>query len=170
MARRTAATAPITITSTPRGVDTLRLKEVWALVGGLSRPSKMPGYGYSLPAEECQTGSKLRVLPGTPCSGCYARKGRYVFPKVQAALYRRFRAIDHPLWVDAMVRLINHYSRKVGYFRWHDSGDIQSLAHLEAIARICALTPSVKHWLPTQERHYVLQARLWVAVQAVWEG
>jgi len=29
-------------------------------VGGLSNPSKMPGFGYSLPAEKCGAGSKLR--------------------------------------------------------------------------------------------------------------
>ena len=30
------------------------------IVGGLSSPSKMPCHGYSIPAQKCMTGSKLR--------------------------------------------------------------------------------------------------------------
>jgi hypothetical protein len=124
-------------------------RELDAYVGGLSNPSKMPGYGYSLPALECRTGSKLRDVKGSTCSGCYAMKGRYVFPSVQRALYRRLEAIGRPHWAEAMAELI---SRRGGdYFRWHDSGDLQSLDHLRAIVRVCELTPTVQHWLPTRE-------------------
>ena len=37
------------------------------------------------------------------------------------------------------------------YFRFHDSGDLQSVAHLTKIATVAALTPKVRHWLPTRE-------------------
>lgn len=120
---------------------------------GLSAPSKMPGYGYGLPARECGTGSKLRAVTGSTCSGCYAMKGRYVFPEVQAALYRRLEAIEKPLWAPVMAELIGR--RKQTYFRWHDSGDLQSVAHLAAIVEVCNLTPSVRHWLPTREYRIV---------------
>jgi len=63
------------------------------IVGGLSKPSKMPGWAYGLPAPECKTGSKLRDIPNSTCSGCYAMKGCYVFPVVQAAQYRRLASI-----------------------------------------------------------------------------
>src|SRR5438105_1655267 len=122
-------------------VSRMTLKELKEIVGGLSNPSKMPGYGYSLPATACQTGSKLRLLPNTPCSRCYALRGNYVLASVQAVQQRRLASLTHPLWIAAMARLINHYGRKAGYFRWHDSGDIQSVAHLEAVARVCELTP-----------------------------
>ncbi len=46
----------------------------------LSKPSKMPGYGWSTPASRCITGSKLRRIKGSVCHGCYAMKNRYVFP------------------------------------------------------------------------------------------
>ena len=118
-------------------------------IGGLSKPSKMPGYAYSLPARECRTGSKLRTVQGSTCSGCYALKGRYVFPNVQAALYRRLAALDQPLWAEAMAERIRR-TRKP-HFRWHDSGDLQSVAHLAAICRVCELTPDVAHWIPTRE-------------------
>ena len=38
-----------------------------------------------------------------------------------------------------------------GFFRWFDSGDIQSLAHLKQIAQIAKNLPSIQFWLPTKE-------------------
>ena len=134
-------------------VSTWKVKELDAYIGGLSKPSKMPGHAYSLPAKECKTGSKLRGVTGSTCSGCYAMKGRYVFPNVQAALYRRLAAIDSPLWVDAMAERIRR--TKDEWFRWHDSGDLQSVDHLANIVRVCELTPEVRHWLPTREYRFV---------------
>jgi len=37
------------------------------------------------------------------------------------------------------------------FFRWHDAGDIQSVAHLHMIAEVASRTPNTKHWLPTRE-------------------
>ena len=119
------------------------------IVGGLSKPSKMPGWAYGLPAPECKTGSKLRDIPNSTCSGCYAMKGCYVFPVVQAAQYRRLASIKSIEWVDAMAELIN--SKKSKYFRWHDSGDVQDEEHLMKIFEVCELTPGTQHWMPTRE-------------------
>ena len=45
-------------------------KEAAKITGGLSAPGKMPGgSSYNLPAVACQTGAKLRQIPGTPCMG-----------------------------------------------------------------------------------------------------
>jgi hypothetical protein len=77
------------------------------LVGGLSKPSKMPGWAYGIPAKECKTGSKLRQVKGSTCEKCYALKGCYVFKVVQEAQYKRLAAIKHPNWVRAMVHLIS---------------------------------------------------------------
>ena len=126
-------------------------KEAREITGGLSKPSKMPGPAYNLPAWHCQTGAKLRKIEGTPCFGCYAMKGRYRFSNVRAALERRLASLDHPDWVTAMVVLIQGQP----WFRWHDSGDVQSHEHLEKIFEVCRLTPETQHWLPTQERQYL---------------
>ena len=126
-------------------------REAKKITGGLSKPSKMPGPAYNLPAWACKTGAKLRKVPGSPCYGCYAFKGRYNFSNVQLALKRRLEALESPLWVDAMVTLIKGQE----FFRWHDSGDIQSEQHLKNIFEVCKLTPETKHWLPTQEREYL---------------
>ena len=123
-------------------------KEASKITGGLSAPGKMPEGSYNLPAVACQTGAKLREVPGTPCYGCYAFKGRYNFPNVQAALGRRLDSLTHPQWVQAMAVLIK--GKK--FFRWHDSGDLQGPEHLKKIFEVCKLTPETMHWLPTQER------------------
>ena len=109
----------------------------------------MPGWAYGLPAAECKTGGRLKLIPDSVCSGCYADKGCYVFPVVQAAQYRRLAAIRSPLWVGAMTLLIN--SKKSKYFRWHDSGDVQDEEHLLKIFAVAKLTPETSHWLPTRE-------------------
>ena len=119
------------------------------LVGGLSKPSKMPGWAYGIPARECKTGSKLVKVKGSTCEGCYALKGCYVFPVVQAAQYKRLDSIKHPGWVKSMTALIN--SKKSKFFRWHDSGDVQSVKHLAKIFEVCRRSPDVQHWMPTRE-------------------
>jgi len=127
----------------------MNTKEAWQLVGGLSKPSKMPGWSIGIPAKECKTGKKLRQIKNSVCEGCYALKGCYVFKVVQEAQYKRLEAIQHPDWVTAMVTLIN--SKKPDVFRWHDSGDVQDVQHLEKIFKVCELTPSKRHWMPTRE-------------------
>ena len=127
----------------------MNTKEAWALVGGLSKPSKMPGWSIGIPAKECKTGKKLRQIKNSVCEGCYALKGCYVFKVVQEAQYKRLEAIQHPDWVLAMATLIN--SKKPDVFRWHDSGDVQDVDHLEKIFEVCRLTPEKRHWMPTRE-------------------
>ena len=123
--------------------------ELKQITGGLSKPSKMPGFSYNLPATKCITGAKLVKIPGSVCSGCYALKGRYRFPNVKDAMQRRLDSINHPLWIKAMAASI--LETKTGFFRWHDSGDLQSLEHLKKIFEVCNLTPGIQHWLPTRE-------------------
>ena len=122
-------------------------KEANEIVGGLSATGKMPCPSINLPAVACVTGSKLAKVPGTTCHGCYALKGRYNFKYTKIAMARRLAALQDSRWVRAMVVLMK--DRK--YFRWHDSGDIQSAWHLKRILEVCKQTPSTKHWLPTRE-------------------
>ena len=56
----------------------MNTQEALKIVGGLSKPSKMPGWAYGIPAAECKTGGKLKLVPGSTCEGCYADKGCYV--------------------------------------------------------------------------------------------
>ena len=125
----------------------------------LSNPSKMPCRSTSLPAYACKTGSKLRKIPGSVCADCYACKGCYRFPSTVKAMDRRLSEIYRAGWVDTMVTAIQRErtlkSTDGRYFRWHDSGDLQSVAHLRRIVEVCERTPTVNHWIPTREHTIV---------------
>ena len=125
-------------------------KEAEAIVHTLSSPSKMPGFSYNTPAYRCIKGTLLRKVPNSICFKCYAMKGRYIFDNVKAAMEKRFDSLHHPLWVDAMTFLINK-KEKSGFFRWHDSGDLQGTWHLKKICQIAENLPHITFWLPTRE-------------------
>lgn len=124
-------------------------KQAQDLAGSVTKTSKMPSDSYSLPAQECITGSKLVNVKGSVCEGCYALKGNYVryANKIQPAQYKRLESITSPLWVEAMIKLIGHKP----FFRWHDSGDLQSVDHLAKIATIARHLNHTTFWLPTRE-------------------
>lgn len=132
-------------------------KAMLAAVGGLSTPSKMPGFAYGIPAKDCRVGSFLRRVKGSTCSKCYALKGTYSFSVVKIAQQRRLDILRSNLqkWTDDMVTvLVFKYRNRTGddrVFRWHDSGDIQSLEHLRAIVTIARRIPDIRFWLPTRE-------------------
>ena len=132
------------------------LVQARAVSGPLSEPQKMPCMSYGLPAKECKVGSKLRQIPNSTCSTCYALKGRYVFQNVQASQYNRLSTLHNPAWVDAIVFQIQKAPKGRGeYFRWHDSGDIRDIEHLEKIVEVALRLPKVKFWLPTREQGVV---------------
>ena len=137
------------------------------IVGDLSDPSKMPCFGYSLPAAACILGQKYAGICGSVCSKCYASHGNYSYIEVKANLFRRLIAVsDLDLWYAAMCQAIAYRYRKttnkkskqaidLGYFRIHDSGDLQSVAHLQAIAKIARTFPSISFWLPSKQINFV---------------
>ena len=131
----------------------MNIKEAKKIIVSLSKPEKMPGFAYGVPAAECKTGSKLRLIPNSVCAGCYALKGNYArFPAIVQAQYKRLESIQDPRWVEAMAVVISSQAvSKHKVFRWHDSGDVQDEAHLEKIFEVCRLTPSKRHWMPTRE-------------------
>ena len=172
----TTALSMTTATDHPLSGLLLSVDDARQITGGLSITSKMPCASYSLPASACGVGSRMRdagraaiaarpsarpsqpkaIADGlqlSPCTGCYARKGNYVRPNVANVLQRRLDSITDPRWVDAMVVLIADDGRD--WFRWHDSGDLQSVDHLANIAEVARQLPAVAFWLPTQERRVV---------------
>lgn len=127
---------------------------------GLGKPSKMPGYSTSLPAAACKVGARLAKVAGSVCSSCYAMKGHYIYPDVKAGLKRRLEALDNPQWVAGMVKLVGHYTDTADpYFRIHDSGDMQSVAHILQWAKVAQVLPWVKFWAPSRELGMVNAAR-----------
>lgn len=131
------------------------LKEAEAIAGRLGRPSKMPGYAYGIPARHCPVGALLVSISGSVCSSCYALKGRYVFGSVKKAQDYRFQSLRHPQWVEALTFMIKF--RACEHFRWHDSGDLQGLWHLDNIAEVARRCPETVFWIPTRETRVVRQ-------------
>lgn len=133
----------------------MKKAEANAVCGTLTQTSKMPCKSYSLPTEACQTGYKMAQIKGSICHSCYANKGFYraYESTIKPSQFARLDSLTNPHWVDGMVSLIGNDS----FFRWHDSGDLQGLEHLELIARVAQLTPNTRHWLPTREYAMVKQ-------------
>lgn len=125
-----------------------------------SKPGKMPCSTFSTPAQACITGSKLRLVPNSVCSDCYALKGNYRFPNVKAPRETNLAAVlgDLHTWRASMVDMLLK-TEKSGYFRWHDSGDVQSYEHLLAIIDIAAALPHIRFWLPTKEKQFLNRLR-----------
>lgn len=124
-------------------------KDAINIAGSCTKTKKMPSESYSLPAQACITGSKLVNVKGSVCEDCYALKGNYhrYAKTIQPAQYKRLESIKDPLWVEAMIKLIGNKP----YFRWHDSGDLQSVEHLKKIATIAKRLDKTLFWLPTRE-------------------
>ena len=133
-------------------------KSAAELVGSLSNPSKMPGKAYGINADDCIRGSRMAEVANSICSKCYAQKGNYVrFPKIKEAQDARLKAFNNlstEVWSAAMIKLID----KEEYFRWFDSGDLQSAKMLLAIFKVVRATPKTKHWLATREQKFVADA------------
>ena len=97
---------------------------------------------WSLPAGDSCPGAKGAEV----CEGCYAKKGMYRFPVVKGV--REYNREDYKKddWVGRMVKQVS----KFDYFRWFDSGDIETKMLLGKIHAVILKTPNVKHWLPTR--------------------
>lgn len=133
------------------------LTQALEYVGGLSSTGKMPCPSYGLSAHACITGSRLAKIEGSTCSDCYALKNFYGdWNKVlHQAHARRAETLYSPHWVAAMVFIIQR--KKLEYFRWHDSGDIQSFQHLLNIVTVAEKCPETKFWIPTREKKFIRQ-------------
>ena len=140
-------------------IDFNSMKEAEEMVGGLSAPSKMPSYAWSISAKRCNIGSKLAKVEGSVCNKCYALKGRYMFPMVQNAREKRYWrwSSNREKWTNAMIYIMHNKKHIIntGFFRWFDSGDIQGEAMLSDMNTVAWSSPHIRFWLPTKEYNLV---------------
>lgn len=143
--------------------------------GGFSLPGKMPWLSFSIPSEFCQKGMELAAVAGSVCEKCYTFKGNYHWPNVKARLRLRYELMmrDLPAFARHMAEAITMAARHWTptpeehnpHFRIHDSGDLQSAAHLGAWCTVAhetrnvtfadGSTGAVLYWLPTREYGHV---------------
>jgi len=126
------------------------LETALQIIHSLGYATKMPCYTYSTSAYDCNRGSKLRLVPGSVCNKCYARRGNFARPTIQAGLKARASAMDHPQWCEAMGIVLTCEEHS-GHFRWYSSGDMRNLGDLLKICDVAKRTPHIRHWLPTHE-------------------
>ena len=119
----------------------------------------MPGSAFAVSPTKCGVGSKLATIEGSTCHKCYAIKLERIYPSVAMgwnANYEKATSLidrDPERWAQWIAFQITKAAEKTGelYHRWFDGGDLASLAMFKAIIRVCELTPTIKHWLPTRE-------------------
>ena len=138
-------------------MSTLTLQQAQVITGGVTKTSKMPCKSYSLPTVACRTGFRMTKIAGSICSDCYANKGFYRMYErtVEPAQHARLTAIElaltdteyRELWLRAMQAVIGLDAE----FRFHDSGDLQSVEHLHLYADLAERMPTCRFWLPTRE-------------------
>ena len=133
-------------------------KAALTVVGSLGKPSKMPGYSWGISAKECGSGSKLQSVKGSVCEQCYALRSFYRYPSVAKSHTNRINLFNKSIkedggetWVQAMTVLL----RDERYFRFLDSGDLQSVEMLDAFVRVARAVPECSFWIPTREYEIV---------------
>lgn len=130
-----------------------------------TRNSKMPGSSFAISAKHCNVGSKLATVQGSTCHKCYALRIQNMRPSVDKGWTSNLDKANNMIasnpeqWSKWLAFQIDKAAIKTGqpFHRWFDSGDLQSLAMLRAIVRVCELTPYVSHWLPTREAKLIKQ-------------
>lgn len=143
---------------------TMTVKQAKAIAGNVStKNTKMGTTTFAIDAFACKVGDRLAKVVGSVCSKCYARRIQKIRPNVdkgwKANLDKWNTAVATgtvDLWIKAIAFQITRYNTD-DYHRWFDSGDLQSVEMLDAIARVAKLTPNIKHWLPTREVSMVLK-------------
>ena len=135
-------------------------------LGGLSQTDKMPCSSWSLSAFKCNVGGKLANIKNSVCNGCYAMKGNYHRYKDHMAKSYQNKSdaynTDSTKWENNFILYFNEKYTKTtkvdnGYFRWFDSGDLQSFDMLLSIVKIAVNSPKIKFWLPTKEYGLIRQ-------------
>jgi hypothetical protein len=145
------------------------VKDAKAIVNISNGNSKMPGTTFAQDSFACNVGSRLAEVKGSICEGCYARRIQKMRPSVDQGWKRNYelavKLISHnpDKWVAACVFQIKRQALKKNepYHRWFDSGDIDSIEQLIAIADVAKETPEINHWLPTREIAIVQEYLAW---------
>lgn len=155
--------AQVMLFAVPKSKMTMSLAD--SIAGSLGKPSKMPGLAYGISAKLCKVGAKLAKIEGSTCSNCYAMRDNYSYPSVQKAHENRANGLSSISWKDAMIKKIGRSGTE--WFRWHDSGDLQSFGHLLDIVAIAEALPAVNFWIPTRELGLI---KKYVAVFGAFPG
>jgi hypothetical protein len=82
------------------------------------------------------------------CDSCYARRGRWGFATVQAALHRNWNASQDPGFGEWMTREVRR--RKANVVRIHSSGDFYDVAYVRQWAQVIYDCPATTFYCYTR--------------------
>lgn len=91
------------------------------------------------------------------CLGCYAQKGRHVWPAVQNVLasnWINMKKFEKANDIDSASKsILNHLNSKLDIFRIYESGDFHSQWAIELWANIVKKRKDLKFWAYTRSFH-----------------
>ena len=83
-----------------------------------------------------------------PCrkSGCYAKKGNWIYKNVQESLKQNLKEFltDSDKFFDDIINWINNDDVTYKFFRWFSSGDIVNYKFLKGMVRVALACPQTK--------------------------
>jgi len=146
-----------------------RIEGKFASTCVLTLTGKMPSFSFSLPARVTCPGStigenlfadgSLESETETVCSDCYAfERGNYRFSNVKLSQATRLEwtlaSLADGTFADTIIgeisRLMVPGDPILGFFRIDDSGDLFSVAYIEAWIKIAQACPDIRFWAPTR--------------------
>lgn len=156
-----------------------RIGYIYSMINLLSKPSKMPCYGFNLPAMKfCPAAIQSINQYGEKavCSHCYAMGGTYIFPNVKKSLQNKAKFLLESLRKNKGQAFIQEITKQIknaygerrkklkgkifnkNLFRVHDSGDLFSPQYIDCWIAICKNFPEITFWFPTRE--YIRHSQL----------
>jgi hypothetical protein len=117
-----------------------------------------PGISWGIPSSYCRTGRKLAEDERSVCANCSVHGvGHYAYPGTKAANERRYKALmESPTFsADFLEVLTALHANGLEYFRLHDTGDFQSVEHVDMVTGWARSLPGLNIWVPTKEARLV---------------
>lgn len=105
-------------------------------------------FNFTIPAFQTKEGFRTCPMAGVCASGCYAKMGAYVWPKVYAKHAENLALTQTESFVSAMSDEIKRV--KPDLVRIHDAGDFYSAEYLDKWLKIIQSFPNVQFYAYTK--------------------
>lgn len=115
-------------------------------------------YNWTIPAFQTKDGFRTCPMAGVCASGCYAKMGAYVWPKVYAKHAANLELTKLDSFIDSLCQEIRKV--KADLIRIHDAGDFYSQEYLEKWCAIAKSNPNVQFYAYTKSVSMVKAAQL----------
>lgn len=115
-------------------------------------------FNWTIPALITRDGFKTCPMAGNCATGCYAKMGAYIWPKVYEKHESNLKLTFSDEFINVMD--IEIKKTKADLIRIHDAGDFYSLDYLKKWIAIIELNPSVKFYAYTKMIELIKSVKL----------